>query len=120
MSVRGALHLTLPGASRCGWKCTGTGAGDAYVRVARAKATWVPRVSGRRLPALHDAARQDVHSPSPQSPRAPGRHGPAPLLCSGLPGAPGCRSILQAQATRSTPLAAHIGLNPALAGPFSR
>lgn len=83
VSVRGALHLTLPGAGRCGWKCTGTGAGagDAYVRVARAKATWVPRVSGRRLPAVHGAARQDVHSPPP--PGHPGGTDPPPSFALG-------------------------------------
>lgn len=83
MSDRGALHLTLPAAGCCGWNCTGTGAGDAYVRVARAKATWAPRVSARGDGCRRCTTRRDRTCTVPPPPQAPGRHGPAPSFAPG-------------------------------------
>ena len=45
VSAGGAVHFPLPAAGRSGWACAGAAAGDAYVRVARAKAAPAPRVT---------------------------------------------------------------------------
>lgn len=80
MSVRGILHLTLPAAGRYGWECTGPGPGDAYIRVARAKATWVPRVSARGDRCRRCTTRRDTTCTVPPPPQAPGSTDPPPPL----------------------------------------
>lgn len=87
VSVRGAPHLPLPAAGRCGWECAGAGAEDAYVRGARAKAARAPQVTAGGDCCGLCTTRRDTTCSVPPPPQAPGRHGPAPLPCSGCPGA---------------------------------
>lgn len=65
VSAAGAVHLPLPAAGRSGWACAGAAAGDAYVRVARAKAARAPRVTAGGDGGGRRATRRDVRRPSP-------------------------------------------------------
>lgn len=124
VSDRGTAHLPLPVAGRSGWACAGAAAGEAYVRVVRAKAARASRVTAGGDSSGRCATGVAPPIPSPSRGGRSARVGPR--LRSHVPGAssPPARRPASIPPVRAqpglvhpAPLAAGGGLIPAL-GPI--
>lgn len=71
MSAGGAAHLPLLAAGRSRWACASAAAGDAYVRVVRAKAVRAPRVTAGGDGGRRCETRRAPPLPSPSPPPPP-------------------------------------------------
>lgn len=110
MSAGGATHLPLLAAGRSRWACASAAAGDAYVRVVRAKAVPAARVTAGGDGGGRCATRRAPPLPSPPPPAGmAGRRGPAPAL---LPAHARARGTVLPGPLSRTPARLPAGLRP--------